>query len=451
LLNLNNCHSDCLNCIKSYKKKHNLGVGDKFQISCTGIPKEYIPPSFAQTMTEHEIETAETLADPVKWAARNLDWHCSDPDGEIWKRKNPDEYFEWKTKNPDTPILGNSRYHRPYQATMLRCQAQNKVVRIGRQAGKTESLVISMLYALFTKPGKNKDDGYIVILVTPFQSQIDLIFKRIEELIKTNSDLSNSIKRNVKAPNYQLELWNGSLLKGFTAGTKSGSNADSVRGNHADYLVMDEADFLGPKDVETILSVIINSPNAKVWMSSTPTGKREKFYTTAHSKIYKEFHFTSKENPLWTEARDEHFREQMTEIAYNQEILAEFGEQAEGVFQNQFVQLAKAEYDYGDLKHNAEWVYTIGVDWNDVKNGTTIAVAGYSPSTNHFYLVDKDKVSKEGWNQLAACEKIAEMNRKWKPAAIYLDKGYGGAQYEIIRKFGYCRILTFQPLTNRIF
>ena len=52
---------------------------------------------------------------------------------EIWKRKNPDEYYAWLQKNPDKDIRGHSRYHRPYQADMLRCTAKRKVFRIGRQ------------------------------------------------------------------------------------------------------------------------------------------------------------------------------------------------------------------------------------------------------------------------------------------------------------------------------
>jgi intein/homing endonuclease len=308
---------------------------------------------------------------------------------------------------------------------------------ITHNSGKTDTLVVQILYHLFVKPGKAENEGFTVILITPYQSQIDLIFKRLEELIKSNQDLQNSIKRNVKAPNYQIELWNGSIIKGFTAGTKSGGNADAVRGNHGDYLIFDEGDYLAPKDIESALSVITNSPNAQVWMSSTPTGKHEKFYATCHSPLYREFHYTSHENPLWTTDLDQHFREQMTSIAYDHEVNANFGVQAEGVFQNTYIQLAKADFKYTSLPFDPNWIYTMGVDWNDIRNGTTIAVVGYSPTTNHFFMVDRAIVRKEGWTQLAACERIAEFNRIWNPVAIYVDKGYGSTQFEILKKFGY--------------
>jgi intein/homing endonuclease len=804
IIDLNSCDSACLQCIKAYKKKHNLQLGDKFELHCKGIPKNYIPETIAQTLSEEEKLTALTLVDPVAWAAKNLDWHCEDPDGSIWKRKNPNEYFEWVSTHPGEDICGKSRYHRLYQKNLLRCTSKYKVVRWGRQcltgdtevllwngtkkqikdisigdkiysldeetkrikedlvknkwmagkkkifviktkfgktikcsdahkfyiinnvldnyhnktietmtpkwlsiqeglksgdkiatpykiqnriqedigklapllgyfltdgsssknqsskftnnaelykkefeelceyfgskckwypkgkghdliisngrgqknpvrdllerlglinitgpekfipdcvmnstddnirlflnrfwagdgyistwqrtgrstfkteignlqeslkliqqlkflflrfgihsyikkegnnyrlvisnkfsiqnflkeiiniplkvtqaeyaseklssisdtyflktedilwdyvksieeieeqetydietelnhnfianefivhnSGKSDTLAVSILYNIYVKPGKPEEQGFSVVLVTPYQSQIDLIFKRLEELINSNIDLKNSIKRNVKAPNYKIELWNGSTVSGFTAGTKSGGNADAVRGQHADYLLFDEGDYLSAQDVESALSVTTNSPNAFVWMSSTPTGKREKFYSNCYSRMYREFYQAATDNPLWTSQMDAHFKEQMTSIAYEHEILAKFGEQEQGIFQNIFIQAAKAKYQYKEYRYDSKWIYTIGVDWNDIKNGTTIAVVGYSPTTNHWYLIDRDIVRKEGWTQLAACERIAEYNRIWHPVAIYVDKGHGGAQYEVLRKFGY--------------
>ena len=286
---LSACAEECFNCIKGYKKKHSLIQGQSFDIKCGGIPAEYIPLEILEDLPEEEREVAQAMVDPVAWAAQSLDWHCLDEDGEVWKRKNPDEYHAWLQKNPDKDIKGNSRYHRPYQAEMLRCQALRKVFRIGRQAGKTESLVISMLYSLFTKPGIPKNEGFEIILITPYQSQIDLIFTRMMQLIRSSSITQNSLKRSVKAPMYSIQLHNDSKVTGFTAGTKSGGNADAVRGQHGHMLVFDEADYLSSADIDSALSIITNYPNATVWMSSTPSGRRERFFQTCGSKIFKEY------------------------------------------------------------------------------------------------------------------------------------------------------------------
>ena len=64
----------------------------------------------------------------------------------------PDTYKEysisWVSSNPDV-VSNMGIYHRPYQATMLRCTAKRKVFRTGRQIGKTEVLVIAILFNIF--------------------------------------------------------------------------------------------------------------------------------------------------------------------------------------------------------------------------------------------------------------------------------------------------------------
>lgn len=424
-LNILQSDEACHSCLKSYARKHDFKKGDSFDIQCRGIPKQYISDAAAALLTSDF--NPELVLDPVKWASEVLDWHCLDPEGDIWARKNPEEYIQQMGDNPGR----QSKYHRPYQATMLRCSAKYKAFRIGRQSGKTETLVVSILFHMFV------NSGFKIVLITPFQSQIDLIFKRIEDLIHSNSTLSNSIKRSVKAPQYTLTLHNGSQIKGFTAGTKSGNGAASVRGQDANMLVFDEADYLDRADLDAAMAIITNYPDATVWMSSTPTGRREKFYEICHDREWKEFHFPSHVNPNWSERLDRLFRKNLTSIGYKHEILAEFGEQEEGVFQATYVDAAMHDYTYVSRTPSTGWLYAIGVDWNSPKIGTTIYVTGFNPAANKFMIVESACIQRMGWTQTAACEKLIELNRKWRPFAIYVDQGYGSTQIEILRKYGY--------------
>jgi hypothetical protein len=435
-INLKQCDGICTECIKSYIDKHRLKTGQKFDIPCLGIPKEYIPENVLASLGT-DPTAALAMVDPVAWAAEFLDWHCIDPIGEIWKRKS------YEGTNGSAPKFdpsdlehirqaseGKSPYHRPYQKMMLACSSKRKIFRLGRQLGKTESLVISMLFNLFTH------EKYAVEVLAPYQSQIDLIFGRLNDLIGSNNTLSNSIERSVKAPNYQIKLKNDSYVIGFTAGTRSGQEAGAARGQHANMLVFDEADYLSPKDIDSALAVIINHPDATVWMSSTPTGRREKFYDSCQDIRFKEFHFSSQVNPNWTEEHEKFFRSQLTEDGYKHEIAAEFGDQEEGVYQQKYIEAAQKDYQYGSYNPMLGWSYTIGVDWNDVKIGTTIAVIGYNPRDGHFYLVDKSIISKSERTQLTACDEIAKLNRKWCPEYIYVDVGYGHTQIEVLHDFG---------------
>lgn len=445
-IDLLQCDQACTGCVKSYKKKHK--DDPSFVISCKGIPLEYVPGKVLSILPESEAKSALAMLDPVTWAAQVLDWHCLDIDGSIWKRKSQENTLPQGTPNYyDDPVeaekriaAGKSPFHRPYQAEMLRCTAKRKIFRIGRQTGKTETLVIAMLHALFT----NKN--FKILLLTPFSAQIEMIFARVEQFLNDNTLLYNSKKRMVKAPNYTLELYNGSYIRGFTAGTQSKGEAAQVRGQSANMLVFDEADYLSRADLDAALAVTINFPEATVWMSSTPSGKREKFYENSKSKLYKEFHFPSQVNPNWTDEMEKMFRDGLTDIGYKHEVLAEFGEQQEGVFQNAYVEQAMSyRYSYEGMKREKGWRYCIGVDWNDVKIGTTICVVGYSPFQQKFYVVERSIVKREGWTQLAACEKIIELNRKWWPDYIYIDRGYGSTQLEILHKYGHDSLVSKGP------
>lgn len=430
-LNLNLCDNACIECIKQYKKKHKLSKGETFEIKCGGIPKKYIPENILSTIAQ-DPEILEAQLDPVKWAAKYIDWHCIDPDGSVWKRKQEDGSLkDLPPYNEERAKAGKSIFHRPYQKVMLQCRSKRKVFRIGRQNGKTEALVIAILFNIFTHT------DFSVLVIAPFQSQIDLIFTRLLQLIKNSSILQGSVRRSVKAPNYTLELHNGSVVRGFTAASKSSGDAGAARGQHANMLVLDEADMLNSADLDAALAVIINDPEATVWMSSTPTGKRQGFYACCYDKMFKEFHFPSQLNPNWNDDLEKYFRSRLTTVGYVHEILADFGEQEEGVYQVKYVEAAQTDYRYETQKWISNWVYNIGVDWNDIKIGTTIRVVGWNPGDAKFYLVDKHIIQKEGWNQTAAVQAVAELNRIWKPAWIYVDHGFGHMQVEVLHKFGH--------------
>tara|TARA_Y100000310_G_C20685627_1_gene818748 strand:- start:1151 stop:3142 length:1992 start_codon:yes stop_codon:yes gene_type:complete len=423
-----------MGCVKQYICKHKFTRGDpdaSFNLSCKGIPKEYIAPEYLAELGMNK-KMATAMLDPVTWANLFLDWHCTDPDGAHWKRKHeagtlgalpPYEEFQAKA--------GKSIFHRPYQATMLRCSSKMKVFRIGRQAGKTECLCIAILHALFT------NEKFQVTVIAPYQSQIDLIFTRLEELIKSNPTLHNDMLRCVKAPNYKIILKNESRVLGFTAGTRSGGDAAAARGQSGGMLVFDEADYLSPKDVNAALAIITNFPNATVWMSSTPTGRREKFYECCMSREWKEFHYPSNINPNWTEELERFFRDTLTEEGYEHEINADFSEQEAGVYQSKYVEAAQTNYCYEDMYREKGWHYAIGVDWNDTKIGVCIAVVGFNPADNCYYLVDKKIVSKSDYTQLRGCEVVRQYNKLWRPFAIYIDRGFGATQEEILTLFGH--------------
>lgn len=293
----------------------------------------------------------------------------------------------------------------------------------------SEALCVFILFKMFT------ERGYSVVVITPYQSQVELIYKRLFELLETSPELINSVKIRRKSPNHYIELHNGSSIKMFTAGTKSNAEAGVVRGTHANLLIFDEADMLSRGDLDSSLALIMNFPEAIVWMSSTPTGKRETFYKKCNDDEFKEFHFPSSVNPTWDDEKERFFRKGLTELGYVHEILANFGEDVQGVYQKKYIAAAQADYEYDSMEPQRTWIYSMGVDWND-NFGTVIRIVGMNPGDNCIYAVARHLVKRDGWTQTDAVAQIVNLNRKWQPQFIYVDKGHGHAQVELLHGVG---------------
>ena len=250
-----------------------------------------------------------------------------------------------------------------------------------------------------------------------------------------NEKLAAQVKRDVATPYHMIELHNGARVLGFSSGAK---NATTVRGQKADFVILDEADYLSQGDIDTVTALLMEHNHVSLFCASTPSGKREAFYGWCENNMrYKQFHFPSMVNPFWgPEMEDELREEYRTEEAWAHEILAEWGEQATGVFQSAYIDRAKREYRYEGLVPKKGCTYTLGADWNDTENGTRIYITEFNPVTGSFRPVEKALVQKEGWTQTAAIEKIVHLNRKWRPSYIYVDQGYGATQVEVLKRIG---------------
>lgn len=241
----------CQNCHKE---------NPKFYIKCQGLLGQGIDEKLRGGMSEDQFESLKVLEDPVKWVESEF-----------------------------------GIVPRFYQKVMLRCTAQKKVSRIGRRAGKTYTLAMKMLHYAFTNTNKT------VLLVAPYQSQVEHLFGILKFFLSKSPNVGSSVSRVTNLP-YRLEFFNGSKILGDTAGTKSGSQSTGIRGKDANFLVMDEADFLSKEDINTVTPMLVSDPNHLFWVSSTPTGKRDHFYRfcTDTALGFKEFYYPSSVSPTWT-------------------------------------------------------------------------------------------------------------------------------------------------------
>jgi len=375
------------------------------------------------SLTAEELEQARTLADPVRWAYVYLNWEA-----------------RW------------------YQEQILRDDALRLVLRCGRRIGKTTTVCVWLLWYCFTHRNKR------VLIATPYESQIRAIWEEFDNLIANAPDVQVAIKSKTKNP-YIIRFGNGSRINGFTVGTKAGTGGANVRGQGADVIFLDEQDYMEEQDVVAITSLALEDPaRIRIILSSTPSGRRGFFYRvcTDPKTTYKQYHFTSHVNPKWTQQAEEEFKLFHSEIDYQHEILAEFGEEAYGVFKKVLVEKAASVlyYAYDELnfqqqqyvtENNIEVIrlgpYTTeykappgiriaGIDWDKFSATPQIVILEYNQELQKFQVVYHESIPKSEFSLDHAVNRIIELNEIYNPAFIYCDRGMGEYQVETLRIYG---------------
>lgn len=145
----------------------------------------------------------------------------------------------------DNPVLWSKVYlnweARDYQEQICHSVKASKsvVLRLGRRLGKTDTMCVLILWHAYTQINKGPNNQYDILIITPYETQVDLIFDRLHQLIDGSPLLSGMIARDI---HHRIELTNGTKIVGLTAGSKSGSGAANTRGQRADLIVLDEVD-----------------------------------------------------------------------------------------------------------------------------------------------------------------------------------------------------------------
>jgi hypothetical protein len=340
-----------------------------------------------------------------------------------------------------------------------------RVMRLGRRMGKTFSMAVYLLWFSYTQ----KDMRCIV--VAPMKSMVGLIYDEILNLASSEDALEivgigQAIVRNVASPQHEINFSNGSLIRFFTTGMKSNSKSDSTRGQEAHLIIADEMDYMGPEDLVALMAMLTTTNSKKfagqkiLVGASTPSGQRGLFWewNTNPSKGFKSYWFPAYCNPEWT-MRDE----KMMRIQYpnpnhfRQEIEADWGEAAEGVYPRKYVDLAFL-HDVRDEKDNIvqkqEWKYVpdvtsarsqfvFGVDWDKYGAGVNVVVlelcnADYENPlfAGKIRVVYREEIIKQEFTYTYAVERIEELSSIFKPKFIYVDRGAGETQIELLHKRG---------------
>ena len=429
-------HRTCVNCqirqIEKYKEN-----GNDFKVRCNFIPKS-LPKGSSAKLKELSLkndideERAKKLLlstiDPVAWAELMFGFN--------------DEDEKWNIRS--------------YQKEQLRCSSLRVAAREGRRSGKTFIMALKLIYLAFNmqvQKGRDSDGNPVtmgpdIMIVTPYQAQLTNIFEEIEALIKRNIDLRKEVVTGtadnlyIKTPVFRMEFKNGCSIQGFVSGLgvkADGSGGGTMRGQSAHVIYLDEMDMI-PEDIldKVINPILATTPDTMLLATSTPIGKRAKFYNwCVNREDFKEDYFPTTVLPHWEQIKDE-IESESTKESFAAEYMAEFIEGSYGVFKPSWIQNARADYEYFssgrsnvvqlrsvlDLEDPADLLIAIGIDWNK-RAGTEFYVIGFSPTSRHWYALDAVNVSGGEASAQRWIKEVIRLNFKWKPNWIYADEGYG--------------------------
>lgn len=387
------------------------------------------------TQAELDALEREIRSDPVKWAY----WKLKDPKGRAWKAR-------WYQKKMIQGIMNGDR---------------RIAARMGRRVGKTETMVVFCLWYAFHHKNAR------LLIVTPYENQVRLIFMRLQELVRDSDELSSAC--NITKNPFIASFGNGSKIMGFTGGANAGSQAGaSVRGQRANWIFLDEIDYMSRDGIDAVTAIAMEDPaNIGIWCSSTPTGKRDFFYEvcTNPNTGYKSYHFPSHVNPDFDERLEGEMRATMTVQGFIHEVEADFGEETIGVFSKSAVERAKSQYLYAyrelnlwekeqykkqgytldDIIFYPEYTVTnpapqahriVGVDWDKYAEATQIIVTEFDEILKKFRVAKRYEIPRGDFTYDFAVQKLIEINSIWNPKFFYIDAGHGEYQIEMLRKHG---------------
>lgn len=228
------------------------------------------------------------------------------------------------------------------------------------------------------------------------------------------------------------------LPTGGTVQIKSADNPDSLRGEGLNFCVLDECAFLDERAWVEVLRPALADRQGGALFISTPKGRNWfwRIFQAAHDDpAWRAFHFTSYDNPYIPPGELDALKEQISERAYRQEILAEFVEDGGGVFRRVADAATATPQDRAIPGHS----YAAGLDWGRTGDFTVIAVLDVTTRE----LVYLDRFTQVGYQ--AQLGRVQAAFERFRPMTMIAEvNSMGGPMVEAMQGLG----LPVQPFTT---
>ena len=302
------------------------------------------------------------------------------------------------------------RLHEPHpkQAEFKRSKAKRKCIVSGRRGGKTTLFSDIAVEAMLA--------GKRVLEAAPTADQTDVFWaacvSALAEPIAAGLVRKNETER-VLEPN-----WNQGRIRAKTAW-----NADGLRGDYADLLLLDEYSIMDPSTWTEVGAPMLLDNNGDAAFAFTPKRKNHGFHLYQRAIAdetgrWEAWHFTSLDNPHLSADALAEITGDMSDEMYRQEILAEFLEGEGAVFRNI---LACLHAPLGDtpLQHYHHGL-VVGVDWAKQADFTVFCL---------FCANCKREVVLDRFNQIDyvfQAQRLQVLCERWHPRLVLAESNAMG-------------------------
>jgi len=303
------------------------------------------------------------------------------------------------------------------QKSVMRSKAKRKVIVAGRRGGKTT--LAAMVSATSMVEGKR------VLYAAPSEDQTDnywaSVVRYCAPLLNGGFAKKNETKRMIRFIN------DGSIR------AKTAWNADLLRGDFADLLILDEFSVMQSDVWTQVGAPMLLDNNGDAIFIFTPKRKNHAYriYNQArgeeNNERWQAWHFTSYDNPHLSKEALEEIIQDMTDEDYQQEIMAEFLESQGQVFRNIDACMNAIKGDVPE-NHAGHWLVA-GVDWGRKKDFTVISI-GCAQCRREVYLdrfnqIDYDFQTqrlREAYHRWGVKSSLGELNAMGEPLVNALQK-----------------------------
>ena len=308
--------------------------------------------------------------------------------------------------------------HSDEQRAFIECRAPRTIIRAGRRFGKTVGVSIIAATEFF--------EGHRVLYATPTSEQIEAFWSEITaafaDIVGPNMLRKNETEHSIELPGTKVRIR-----------AKTAWNADTLRGDYADVLILDEWQLMDESAWNEVGAPMLLDNNGRAIFVYTPPSLHSRSVTKARdprhaAKMFKRaladdsgrwrtFSFSSHMNPMISAAALADITNDMTELAYKQEIMAEDVETVPGALWKPEL-ITKSRVDTcPDLVR-----IVIGVDPPGGATECGIVAAGASADGHAYIIADASlKASPDAW-----AGTVIDLYQQLGANIVAVEKNYGG-------------------------